>query len=110
MHETQTLGRNVAADDHIPPGEPATDTNESNQIRYKSVMITMRDIDYAAKAVSKSILEKFGRQNDLTELKVEALDRTIRISLEDHQLEDTRDNLMMTIRKAADLSALWSES
>jgi hypothetical protein len=73
-------------------------------------MITMRDIDYAAKAVSKSILEKFGRQNDLTELKVEALDRTIRISLEDHQLEDTRDNLMMTIRKAADLSALWSES
>ena len=71
-------------------------------------MLTMRDIDYAAQAVLTALQQKFGRQNDLRDLKVEARERTIRVSLADQSFEGTRDELMSTLRKATDLEAFWS--
>lgn len=71
-------------------------------------MLTMRDIDYAAQAVLTAIQQKFGREHDLHDLKVEARERTIRVSLADQYFEGTRDELMSTLRKAADLESFWS--
>jgi hypothetical protein len=71
-------------------------------------MMTLRDIDYAADAVRTSMLDKFGRSQSLGDLRVEALDRTIRVSLNGHSSEGTRDELMSRIRRTADLSGFWS--
>lgn len=68
----------------------------------------MRDIDYAAQAVFTALQQKFGRKHDLRDLKVEARERTIRVTLADQSFEGTRDELMTTLRKAADLAEFWS--
>ena len=66
-----------------------------------------RDIDYAATAVKKSILEKFARQNDLQELQVIANDRTISVRHGDRTAEGTRDDLLAAVRRADSYSTLW---
>lgn len=71
-------------------------------------MLTMKDIDYAAQAVLTAIQQKFGRKHDLKDLKVEAKERTIRVSLGEEYFEGTRDELMMVLRKAEDLADFWS--
>ena len=38
-----------------------------------------RDIDFAAAAVKKALVEKFGRDNDMAELTVEAGDNSISV-------------------------------
>ena len=66
-----------------------------------------RDIDYAATAVQRAIVEKFGGKSDLQNLTVTANERTI--SLQDGQrtAEGTRDDLLATIRKADSYTRLW---
>jgi hypothetical protein len=66
-----------------------------------------RDIDYAAIAVRKAIVEKFGRQNDLHELVVTANERTISLCHSGRQAEGTRDDLLATVRKADSYDRLW---
>jgi hypothetical protein len=72
------------------------------------MMTLMRDIDYAAQAVRSALQQKFGRQHDLHELKVDALDKTIRVTLSDQDAEGTRDELLAAIRKAGVLEEFWS--
>ena len=59
-----------------------------------------RDIDYAAEAVKKAIVEKFGWQNPTDNLQVTANEKTI--TVQDGQLvaEGTRDSLLAALRKA----------
>jgi hypothetical protein len=66
-----------------------------------------RDIDYAAIAVNKAIVEKFGRQNDLQDLKVTANERTISLRHAGRHAEGTRDALLAAVRKAESYDQLW---
>lgn len=68
----------------------------------------LRDIDYAAKAVQKAIVEKFGREHDLDDLEVVANERTITVRHGDHEAEDTRDNLLAALRKATTYDEFYS--
>lgn len=67
----------------------------------------LRDIDYAATAVKTAIMEKFGRQNDLEDLRVTANEKTISVDHEGHSAEGTRDALLAGVRKAQDYAQLW---
>jgi hypothetical protein len=67
----------------------------------------LRDIDYAATAVERSIVEKFGGRNDLTGLRVEAHERTISVVDGQRKGEGTRDDLLAAVRKASDYDELW---
>jgi hypothetical protein len=66
-----------------------------------------RDIDYAAIAVTNAIAEKFGRANDLKDLKVVANERTITVGRGCDVTEDTRDNLLAAIRASDTYDRLW---
>ena len=66
-----------------------------------------RDIDYAATAVKKSIVEKFGRHNQLDELEVSAGEKTINVIHGPHRSEGTRDNLLADVRQAGNYEQLW---
>jgi hypothetical protein len=65
-----------------------------------------RDIDYAATAVKKSIVEKFW-QTPLPDLTVIAGDKTISIQHEGRTAEGTRDDLLASVRKATSYANLW---
>ncbi len=67
-----------------------------------------RDIDYAALAVKKSLLDKFGRQNDLDALEVTAGERIITVRDGSDVAEGTRDALMAGIRAATGYADFWS--
>ena len=66
-----------------------------------------RDIDYAAIAVNKAIVEKFGRKSDLEHLAVTANERTISIRDGQHAAEGTRDELLAAVRAADSYPRLW---
>jgi hypothetical protein len=66
-----------------------------------------RDIDYAAIAVKKAIVEKFGRKSELGDLEVSANERTISIQHEGRTAEGTRDDLLAAIRAADSYESLW---
>ena len=66
-----------------------------------------RDIDYAATAVHRAIVEKYGRKSDLQNLTVTANERTISLQDGQHRAEGTRDDLLATIRKADSYTHLW---
>jgi hypothetical protein len=66
-----------------------------------------RDIDYAAIAVSKAIVEKFGRTSELENLAVTANERTISVSDSGQAAEGTRDYLLAAIRAADSYENLW---
>ena len=65
-----------------------------------------RDIDYAATAVRKSIVEKFWREQ-LQDLETVAGERTISIRHEGRTAEGTRDDLLAAVRKATSYADLW---
>lgn len=65
-----------------------------------------RDIDYAAIAVKKAIVEKF-RTADLTDLETVAGENTIAIRQQGRVAEGTRDNLLAAVRKATSIDNLW---
>jgi hypothetical protein len=67
----------------------------------------LRDIDYAANAVKTAIVEKFGRQSDLTALNVTAGERTITVEDGKHRAEGSRDTLLAGIRDANSYEGLW---
>jgi hypothetical protein len=67
----------------------------------------LRDIDYAAKAVQRAIVDKFGRTSELQDLQVTAQERTIVLRHGERTAEGTRDSLLATIRKAGSYEDLW---
>ena len=68
-----------------------------------------RDIDYAAVAVNKALVEKFGRKSDLQELVVKADEKTISIEHGPHKVHGTRDNLLAAVRAADSYEAFWEQ-
>ena len=69
-------------------------------------MVPLRDIDYAAAAVKKAIVEKF-RSVELEDLKVVAGDRTIFVEHDGRNAEGTRDDLLAAVRRATSYADLW---
>ncbi len=65
-----------------------------------------RDIDYAAAAVKKAILEKF-KDADLENLQVMAGERTIYIEHEGRHAEGVRGILLAAVRKAKSYPDFW---
>ncbi len=72
----------------------------------KEAMARPRDIDYAATAVKKAIVEKFS-DVELQDLQVMAGDRTICVEFEGRNAEGTRDALLAAVRKATSYADLW---
>jgi hypothetical protein len=68
--------------------------------------MTRRDIDYAADAVRKSIVEKFINV-DLTDLQVVSGERTISVQHAGQLAEGTRHDLLAAVRKATDYDDFW---
>lgn len=66
-----------------------------------------RDIDYAAAAVKRAIVEKFSPSNQMERLHVEALETTICVADAGRRGEGTRDNLLASVRAAASYDELW---
>lgn len=66
-----------------------------------------RDVDYAADAVQRAILEKFGREVDLSELSVDANVRTISVQHGERTAESTRDRLLAAVRDAKNYQCFW---
>lgn len=62
----------------------------------------LRDIDYAALAVQRAIVEKFGKQRELDALKVEADESVIVVRDGNRQTVGTRDDLLAALRNAND--------
>jgi hypothetical protein len=67
-----------------------------------------RDTDYAAIAVRKAIVEKFGNQADLEGLQLTANERTITVQHGVQATEGTRDDLLAAVRAADSYEKLWS--
>jgi hypothetical protein len=69
-------------------------------------MVRAQDIDYAAAAVKKAIVEKFS-DVELQDLQVMAGERTICVAFEGHNAEGTRDALLAAVRQATSFADLW---
>jgi hypothetical protein len=67
----------------------------------------LRDIDYAAAAVQRSIVEKFGGTQNVENLRVIAKENTISVDDGDRSGEGTRDDLLAAVRKAQSYDHLW---
>ena len=65
-----------------------------------------RDIDYAAIAVKKAIVEKFSDEA-LDNLQVMAGQRTIYVEHDGRNAEGTRDDLLAAVRRSTDYDGLW---
>jgi hypothetical protein len=72
----------------------------------EKAMSRPRDIDYAAAAVKKAIVEKFS-DVELQDLQVTAGERTICVAFEGRRAEGTRDDLLAAVRKARSFADLW---
>ena len=69
-------------------------------------MVRDRDIDYAAVAVKKAIVEKF-RDTALEDLEAVAGERTISIRHGGRKAEGVRDDLLAAVRKATSYGNFW---
>jgi hypothetical protein len=67
----------------------------------------LRDIDYAASAVQRAIVEKFGTRDDVQDLRVIANENTISLDHAGRSGEGTRDALLAAVRKADSYEQLW---
>ena len=72
----------------------------------EETMTPLRDIDYAAAAVKKAIVEKF-HNVELQDLQVVAGDRTIFVDHDGRNAEGTRDDLLAAVRRAKSYADLW---
>ena len=72
----------------------------------EKVMAPLRDIDYAAATVRKSLVEKF-RDVELQDMQVTAGDRTIFVEHDGRNAEGTRDDLLAAVRRATSYTDLW---
>ena len=68
----------------------------------------LRDIDYAAVAVKKAIVEKFGRDGSLENLRADAGEKTIEIEHDGRLVDGTRDDLLAAVRSADSFEAFWT--
>jgi hypothetical protein len=66
-----------------------------------------RDIDYAAAAVNRAIVEKFGRSNELQNLTLTAGESTITVRDGEHCAEGTRDDLLAALRGSETYADFW---
>jgi len=66
-----------------------------------------RDIDYAATAVQRAIVDRFERTDDLQQLVVTANENTITVCDGERSAAGTRDNLLAALRKATSYDELW---
>ncbi len=66
-----------------------------------------RDIDYAAAAVNRAIVEKFGRTNDLQHLTITAKENTIAVCDREYSAEGTRHKLLDALRDCASYDDFW---
>ena len=66
-----------------------------------------RDIDYAAAAVNRAIVEKFGRSNELQKLTITAGENTITVRDGERNAEGTRDGLLATLRGSETYADFW---
>jgi hypothetical protein len=66
-----------------------------------------RDIDYAAAAVNRAIVEKFGRTNDLQHLTVTAKETTIEACDQAHTAEGTRHEMLDALRDCTSYADFW---
>ena len=69
-------------------------------------MARPRDIDYAAAAVKKAIVEKF-KSDELADLEVQAGETTIAIMHAGRIAEGARDDLQTAVRKAPSYASFW---
>jgi hypothetical protein len=67
----------------------------------------MRDIDYAAVAVQKAIVEKFGRKSELENLSVTVCGNTISVDDGEKSAQGSRDALLAGVRQADSYDRLW---
>lgn len=67
----------------------------------------LRDIDYAAAAVQRAIVEKFGRTNELEDLQVTAGSTAISVQHGERSADGSRDWLLSVVRKADGYDELW---
>jgi hypothetical protein len=67
----------------------------------------LRDIDYAAIAVERAIVEKFGHKCDLQNVAATANERTISVYDRTRTAEGTRDGLLAAVRAAESYAELW---
>lgn len=67
----------------------------------------LKDIDYAAIAVKKAIVEKFGQEGNLEALEVNAGECTIVVRDGMNVAESTRDQLLAGVRAAHSYQQLW---
>jgi hypothetical protein len=65
-----------------------------------------RDIDYAAVAVKKAIVEKF-KDSELEDLQAVAGDRTVCIEHAGRKAEGARSDLLAAVRVATSYESLW---
>ena len=65
-----------------------------------------RDIDYAAVAVKKAIVEKF-KDVPLEDLQLVAGERFLLLHHNGRQAEGSRDNFLAAVRKATSYSNFW---
>ena len=72
----------------------------------EEAMAPLRDIDYAAAAVKKAIVEKF-HNVEPQDLQVVAGDRTIFVDHDGRNAEGTRDDLLAAVRRANSYTDLW---
>jgi len=94
---------------------PVFRTNGPQQIRPRAFFgsdgkegaLMLRDIDYAATAVKKAIVEKFGQQNPTAGLVVMAKEKTIAVQDGERIAEEMRDNLLAAVRKAESYEQFW---
>ena len=66
-----------------------------------------RDIDYAAAAVNRALVEKFGRTDDLGQLTVTAHENAIEVHDGKHRCVGSRDDLLAALRKAESYADWW---
>lgn len=66
-----------------------------------------RDIDYAALAVENAIRERFGRQNDLADLKVTAGETTLSVTDGGQSIDGSRDQLLARLRRSDTYADFW---
>jgi hypothetical protein len=93
---------------HSKDSRPATTSRgPRGEIDGTKRRLMARDIDYAAIAVNKALVEKFGGKTDLAGLEVVAHDRTIEVSDGGRTGHGTRDDLLATIRAAESYGNFW---
>jgi hypothetical protein len=78
----------------------------ANHLDTQESLSMPRDIDYAAIAVRKAIVEKFAT-TDLEDLQSVAGEKTICISHAGRTAEGTRDDLLAAVRKATSYEHFW---